>query len=154
MRLSFVASLALLAAAGALAAPMSKQAALKIMHERHEGMETVGKTNKVLRREITADAPDIKAIRGATRTMAALSGKASHWFPKGTGPELGKTGAKPEIWQDPKNFAVRLRDFQGAAKALNAAAARGDINAVKARYGDLGNTCKACHDKYRAEMHH
>ena len=154
MRLSIVASLTLLAAAGAIAAPLSKTTALKIMHERHEGMETIGKANKVLRRELTADAPDVTAVRGAARDMAKLAGQSSKWFPKGTGPEVGKTGAKPEIWQKPADFTARLRDFQGAAKLLNAAAAAGDMNEVKARYADLGKTCKACHDTYRSEMKH
>ena len=86
--------------------------------------------------------------------MAKLAGQASKWFPKGTGPEVGKTGAKPEIWQKPADFNARLNDFRGAAKLFNAAATSGDINAVKARYGDLGKTCKACHDSYRSEMHH
>ena len=31
---------------------------------------------------------------------------------------------------------------------------RGDVNAMKARYADLAGTCKACHDKYRTDMHH
>jgi len=25
---------------------------------------------------------------------------------------------------------------------------------MKTRYADLGGACKACHDKYRTEMHH
>ena len=37
---------------------------------------------------------------------------------------------------------------------FNAAAASGDVGAIKARYADLGGACKACHDKYRSEMHH
>jgi cytochrome c556 len=153
MRLSVFASLTLLAAAGALAAPLSKQAALKIMHERHEGMEAVGKANKVLRREITADAPNRAALRKAAGTMASLAGKSSKWFPQGTGPEMGKTGAKPEIWQKPEDFNAKVRDFQAASKALHQAAAKGDFGAVKASYASLGKTCKACHDPYRAEMH-
>ena len=154
MRFSIVASLSLLAAAGAIAAPLSKQAALKIMHERHEGMEAVGKANKVLRRELTADSPNIATVRGAAAQMASLSGKASKWFPKGTGPEAGKTGAKGEIWNQPTDFAAKLRDFQGAAKALNQAASKGDAGAAKGAYASLGKTCKACHDSYRSEMHH
>jgi cytochrome c556 len=154
MRFSIVASLTLLAAAGALAAPMSTGAARKMMHERHEGMEGIGKANKILRRELTADAPNRAAVRTAAGNLAKLAAQSSRWFPKGTGPELGKTGAKPEIWQRPADFAAKLKDFQGAAKLLNAAAAKGDINATKARFGDLGKTCKACHDTYRMDMHH
>jgi cytochrome c556 len=136
------------------AAPPTKQRLLSIMHERHEGMETIGKTNKALHRELTAASPNVGVIRASAAKIAMLSQKASGWFPRGTGPELGKTGAKPEIWQNPEDFTAKLRNFQAAAKTFNAAAASGDLNAIKAHAGDLGQACKACHDKYRSEMHH
>jgi cytochrome c556 len=141
-------------AAVAVSAPLTKQRALAIMHERHEGMEDVGKNNKVLRRELTAASPDLAAVRSAAAIIARHSLEAARWFPAGTGPEVGKTGAKPEIWQKPQDFAAKLHNFQVAARAFNAAARAGEINAVKARYADLGGTCKACHDSYRNEMKH
>jgi cytochrome c556 len=146
-------ALALLATV-AVARPLSKDAALKVMHERHEGMEAIGKANKVLRRELTADAPNIAEVRGAANTIGNLAGKASKWFPEGTGPDVGKTGAKPEIWKQPADFNARLRDFQGAARTLQLAAAKGDGAGAKAGYASLGKTCKACHDDYRTDMHH
>jgi len=93
-------------------------------------------------------------VRAGAAQIADLSRKTSGWFPAGTGAEIGKTGAKPEIWKDPRDFASKLRNFQGAAKAFNVAAMSGDMSAVKARFADLGGTCKACHDKYRMDMHH
>ena len=138
----------------ATAAPLTKGRALAVMHQRHEGMEKIGDTNKLLRREITSGSPFMPAIQSGAATIAGLSVKANGWFPRGTGPELGKTGAKPEIWQKPKDFAVKLHNFQAAARAFNAAARSGDMAAIKARYADLGGTCKACHDSYRAEMKH
>jgi cytochrome c556 len=137
-----------------LAAPLPKDRALAVMHERHEGMETIGKTAKAIKRALDADTPDLAAVRAGAAQIADLSRKASGWFPAGTGPDLGKTGAKPEIWQTPDDFIAKLHNFQGAAKAFNAAAMSGDVAATKAKFGDLGQTCKACHDKYRAEMHH
>ena len=153
MRLSIVASLALLAAAGAIAAPLSKKAALKIMHERHEGMEAVGTTNKILRRELEADTPNLRAVRSAATSMAGLAAKSSKWFPKGSGPDAGKTGAKPEIWQNPGDFAAKQRDFQAAARALDRVASSGNVAAIKASHAALGKTCKGCHDVYREEDH-
>jgi cytochrome c556 len=143
-----------LAAAGVGFAALPKNKALAIMHQRHEGMEKIGDTNKLLRREITSSSPFMPAIQSGSATIATLSKQANGWFPAGTGPELGKTGAKPEIWQNQADFVAKLRAFQGAAAALNAAAKSGDMNAIKARYSDLGGTCKACHDKYRTDMHH
>ena len=156
MRIQLVAAAALvsLAAASVAFAALPKNKALAIMHERHEGMEKIGDTNKLLRREIISSSPFMPAIQSGAATIAGLSVRANGWFPKGTGPELGKTGAKPEIWQKPQDFAAKLRGFQAAAQAFNAAARSGDMNAIKARYADLGGSCKACHDPYRAEMHH
>ena len=156
MRVSVLAAAAVLslAAAGVAYAALPKDKALAIMHERHEGMEKIGDTNKLLRRELASSAPFAPAVKSGAATIFDLSKRASGWFPAGTGPELGKTGAKPEIWKSPQDFQVKLRNFQAAAAAFNAAAAAGDLNAAKARYGDLGKTCSACHDTYRSEMHH
>jgi cytochrome c556 len=138
-----------------LAVPsVSGAKAAQVMHERHEGMETIGKNNKALKRELDDSAPDTTALRLSAGQIANLSKKASGWFPAGTGPDVGKTGAKPEIWQNSKDFSAKLAAFQKAAQALNAAASSGDVSATKARFADLGGTCKACHDKYRAEMKH
>ena len=143
-----------IATAGLAAAPLSRDKALAVMHDRHEGMETIGKTNKVLHRELDSAAPNIGLVRQSAAQLQQLSRKASGWFAPGTGPELGKTGAKPEIWQDPRDFSTKLAAFQKAAQMFNDAARRGDVNAIKARYADLGGTCKACHDKYRMDMRH
>ena len=145
---------AAIAAASAVTARVSGPKASAIMHERHEGMETIGKNFKLLTRELGGGSPDLAAVRTSAATVAGLSKKASGWFPAGTGPEAGKTGAKPEIWQNPQDFAAKLAAFQKAAPAFSAAASGNDLAATKARFADLGGTCKACHDKYRAEMHH
>ncbi len=126
----------------------------KVMHERHEGMETIGKANKAIKRALDSGSPNMTAVRAGAAQIADLSRKASGWFPAGTGPEVGKTGAKPEIWQNPQDFASKLRNFQSAAAAFNHAAMSGDVNLIKGKFGELGQACKACHDKYRSEMHH
>ena len=150
--------LALFAATAAVvllaAAPPTRDQLLQVMHERHEGMEKIGDTNKVLHRELAGGAPNLAVVRPAAATIADLSSKAPHWFPAGSGPELGKTRAKPEIWQHPQDFALKLHNFQVAAQALSAAAKSGDLAAISARYADVGGACKACHDSYRAEEHH
>jgi cytochrome c556 len=130
--------------------------AAKVMHERHEGMETIGKSAKAIHRELDAASPNLPSVRASAAQIASLSRKASGWFPEGTGPDVGKTGAKPDIWlpQNKGDFAAKLHNFQVAAQAFNAAAAGNDSVATKARFADLNGTCKACHDKYRMDMHH
>ena len=85
--------------------------------------------------------------------MAGLSKQADSWFRAGTGPDKGKTGAKPEIWKNQKDFAAKLAGWQQASAALDPAAKSGNGSAIQGAFGDLGKSCKACHDTYRKEMH-
>ena len=125
-----------------------------LMHERHEGMEDIGDAFKLVNRELKGSAPDVAAIRTAAAAIADGAGKSPGWFPPGTGPDIGKTRAKAEIWQKPDDFAAKDKTFQEAANAVKAAADSGDLNAIKAQAGELGKACKACHDPYRAEEGH
>ena len=142
------------ASAGIALAALPKNQALAIMHARHEGMESIGKATKTINRELQGSSPDLTLVRLSAGQIAKLSRQASHWFPRGTGPELGKTGAKPEIWKDPKDFVAKLAAFQRSAQTFNATAAGNDVGTIKARFGDMAGACKSCHDKYRSEMHH
>lgn len=152
VRTILILSLAALGVAGA--AEAAKVNIRAVMHERHEGMESVGKAFKALRREFDSSSPNAATVRASANQIATLANRSSGWFPKGSGPEAGKTGAKPEIWRNWPDFVAKERAFQKSAQAFRSAAATGDMNAAKARFADLGGTCKACHDKYRAEMHH
>ncbi|HVH49306.1 MAG TPA: cytochrome c [Sphingomicrobium sp.] len=134
----------------ALGPAMSGDQAKTMMHDRHEGMEDIGKAFKEVNRQLKESAPDVAAIRTAASAIADGAGKSSGWFPPGTGPDVGKTRAKAEIWQKPQDFAAKDKAFQDAAVAFKAAADSGDLNAVRAQAGELGKSCKACHDPYRA----
>jgi cytochrome c556 len=146
--------IAVTATGSVVTAKVSGPTAAQVMHERHEGMETIGKNFKAIHRELEASSPNVATVRASASTIANLSKKASGWFPAGTGPDVGKTGAKPEIWQNPKDFAAKLISFQKAAQDFSAAAAGNDPDGLKARFADFAGTCKVCHDKYRTEMHH
>jgi cytochrome c556 len=136
------------------AKPLPKDDALKVMHERHEGMEATGKAAKALGREFQGSSPNLEIVRASAKSINDFAPKIAHLVPLGTGPETGKTGAKPEIWQNPQDFAAKSHNFEVAAQAFNAAAMGSDVGAMKAHFGQLMQTCKACHDKYRSEMHH
>ena len=101
------------------------------MHERHEGMEPIGKSDKSLHRELDRARPTWRPSGRPRRKIADLVGRASNWFPAGTGPNVGKTGAKPAIWQHPDDFTAKLTAFQRAAKASRAAAAGDDVAAPR-----------------------
>jgi len=133
-----------------LAAAPTKDQALKIMHERHEAMEGLGKAMKTLHRELDSGNPDINVIRAQTSTMAATAAKIPSFFPAGTGPDVGKTRAKPEIWRQQDLFIRTSKENLAAAQAIDAAARSGDVNKVMALHERVDKACKACHDPFRA----
>jgi cytochrome c556 len=136
-----------------LAAAPSKDRALKIMHDRHEAMEGLGRAMKALHRTLESGKPDINVVRQQTATMASTSAKIPGFFPAGTGPDVGKTRAKPEIWKQQDVFLHKAKDFQAAAQAIDAAAKSGDLNRVMASHDAVDKACKACHDPFRAPEH-
>lgn len=137
-----------------LAVPSVKGAeAARIMHDRHEGMEAAGDAAKAIHQAL-AGTPDLAVVRTNADKIVAMSKAASNWFPAGTGPDVGKTRAKAEIWQTPDDFTAKLRDLQTAASSFDTAAQGTDLAAINAKFAELGQACKACHDKYRAEKKH
>lgn len=136
-----------------LAAAPTKDQALKIMHERHEAMEGLGKAMKTLHRELDSGKPDISAIRAQTSQMASAAAKIPSWFPAGTGPDVGKTRAKAEIWKQEDLFIKKSKDYLAAAQAIDAAAKAGDVNKVMALHENVDKACKACHDPFREPKH-
>ena len=136
-----------------LAAAPTREQALKIMHDRHEAMEGLGKAMKALHRELASSTPDINVVRAQTSTMAATAAKIPAFFPAGTGPDAGKTRAKPEIWKQQDLFIRKAKDFLAAAHAIDGAAKAGDLSRVMALHDNVDKACKGCHDPFRAPEH-
>ena len=65
------------------------------------------------------------------------------------GSDKGETGAKPEIWTDAAKFKSAGEKMQQEMSKLAQAANSGDLNAIKAQFGETGKACKACHDDFR-----
>jgi cytochrome c556 len=61
------------------------------------------------------------------------------------------TDALPAIWENPDDFAAKLKAFQKTSNALRMAAAAGDQDRIKAAFNDVRQSCGNCHETYRAE---
>ena len=134
----------------AAAGPLGREQALTLMEERHEKMETLGDETKKINDQLKASAPDVAAIRQSAATILRLAPDLNSWFPEGTGPDVGKTRAKPEIWQKRQDYESKANDFVRAAEDFDSAARSGDLGQIQASFATLGKSCKACHDPYRA----
>lgn len=91
-------------------------------------------------------------VQKAANTIAALanSGLGSLFAP---GTETGKgwrdTNVKPTLFAEGSKAGEYAATFSAEANELARLAATGDAAAVRAQYGKLTRTCKACHDDYR-----
>ena len=133
------------------ATPLQKEQALTLMKQRHENYEKIGDAMKGISRELKGDAPDLAKVRACAATINQLAPQVPSWFPAGTGPDVGKTEARAEIWAKPEDFAAKARAFQEAAASFHTAAQGNDLGAIRAAHGNLGKSCKGCHDLYREE---
>ncbi len=133
------------------ATPLQKEQALALMKQRHENYEKIGDAMKAVSRELKGQNPDLGKVRAGAATIAQLAPQVPTWFPAGTGPDVGKTEARAEIWRKPEDFAAKARSFREAAAAFQAAAQGSDLAAIRSAHGDLGKSSKACHDLYREE---
>ena len=73
------------------------------------------------------------------------------WAAFGAGTDTGETKAKPEIWKDPAKFKAASEKMQGEVVKLAAAAKTGSVDNLKAAFGPAAESCKACHDEFRAK---
>ena len=61
----------------------------------------------------------------------------------------GKTSAKATIWEDFAAFTASAKANHDAALMLIAAAEAEDMTATKNALGQLGGSCKACHQQFK-----
>lgn len=142
-------------ATAAVAAPLGvilahDDHATGIYKVRHDEYHKLGDAFKVIRDQVRAGSPDTDAIKNAASVVHTASNEQFNWFPADSGPKAGvKTRAKTEIWSKPQDFNAAQKLFQEQAGKLNTAASAGDVAAVRAQFGEVGKSCKNCHDNFR-----
>lgn len=97
---------------------------------------------------------DQAKVAAAANAIAAIanSGMGALYSPETTTDQLGTaTRLKPDFFQNLDKAGQIGRDFTLAANQLASVAAEGDQAALKKAFGDVGGSCKSCHDNFRAE---
>lgn len=92
---------------------------------------------------------DANAFRLAAERAAFIATYVPELFPAGSITPNSK--AKPELWQQTAEFQRLMRDMQSKTANLANVARGSDFEAMKAALGATGASCKACHDKYKAD---
>jgi cytochrome c556 len=136
------------------AAPLSGKQALAVAKQREEHMEALGDATKKASNALKASQPELAPIRDSATKIDELAPKLLSWFPEGTAVGVGKSRAKPEIWQKAEDFALKAHDFEQAAQQFDVASKSGDLSQINATFKAMGKACKACHDLYRGPEKH
>lgn len=92
---------------------------------------------------------DAKAA--ADNAAVAESMSKLPWAAFGEGTDKGDTKAKPEIWTEQAKFKAGADKMQAEMTKLAAAARTGNLDNIKTAFAATSDTCKACHDNYRAK---
>jgi len=93
----------------------------------------------------------------AARVEAIWAMNPAQYFAPGTDkPVAGAkiatfSDAKPEIWSQPEKFKAAAERATQQVGLLAQAARTGDEAAMRSAAGELGKSCKACHDEFRAK---
>ena len=93
---------------------------------------------------------DAKAAADNAEIVATLA--KLPWAAFGEGTDKGHgTKAKPEIWKEQDKFKAAASKMQDETGKLLVAAKTGDLAQLKTAFGSTAQTCKACHDDFRAK---
>lgn len=61
----------------------------------------------------------------------------------------GNGGHLPSVWEKPTEFNAERDKFLAAVDDLNTKAQAGNLEEIKVAYGNVGASCKSCHDAFR-----
>ena len=143
-----IAALALAAVAATLSAPAAAQFAKAedAIKYRQGALFVIGqhfgRLGAMAQGKIPFDAKAAQDNADVVLNMSKLP-----WAGFGPGTEGGK--AKPAIWKEQAKYKEHADKFEAEAVKLAAAAKTGNLDNLKAAFGDAAGTCKACHDAYR-----
>ena len=153
MRMRYLAIVGVLAVAGiaaTLGAVGASEESAGIIKYRQAVMSAQGGHMSALARVVQGEADFAADIPAHARALSDLSTMVIPTFPEGS-LEGAETDALPVIWEDWDDFTVAADALETASEDLVAAAEGGDMTAIAAAFGEVGRTCRSCHDTFRAE---
>jgi cytochrome c556 len=99
---------------------------------------------------VKGQVPNKDDLEGHAQAIAAIGEMAEGLFPEDS-MEGADTRALPDIWNKPEDFAKAVSAFESASANFAEAAGGGDMAAVGAALGQLGQSCGGCHKPFRGK---
>jgi cytochrome c556 len=118
-----------------------------VIRERQQAMKDVGEAMQDLAAIVKKEVPfDAGVVQHRAGIIAEALKKAADLFPEGSDRGDVESWARSEIWSDRADFEEKLELGEAAAVALQSVTVE---SAFPPALGELGNTCKTCHQSYR-----
>jgi cytochrome c556 len=114
---------------------------------RHHTMEAVGGHMNAIADIVRQKVPHSSHIAMHANALDDIAQISDVLFPAGSEGH----DALPAIWENPEDFAEKLNAWKVSAAAFREAAATGAMENIGPALQNMGQTCKGCHDDYRAE---
>jgi cytochrome c556 len=152
-KIGFAAAVAALAIAFGAVGVVAQDKAAQIQ-TRRDTMKRQGADFKAISDYAKGEGDQAAAEKGIA-DLQSIAPKIVDLFPPGTGLDAfpGKTGAKPEIWQEWDKFKAIPVTLAADEEKLAAAIKSGDKAAIGAEIANTGKTgCGACHTPYREKL--
>jgi cytochrome c556 len=121
-------------------------AADDVIKTREADMKEMGKQLKAIKGIIDSGENAADVVAPANK-IVEVAGLIPSLFPKGS--DQGKTGAKPEIWENWDAFAKHADDLKNEAAMLASAGQSGDLATVRAQFDKTAKVCGECHREFR-----
>ena len=106
-----------------------------------------GRIGAVVKGEKPYDKASVEADAAIVETLSKLPWQG---FVAGSD-SGGHTKAKPEIWKEQDKFKAAADKMQAEVSKLATASKTGDLAMIKTAFGGAAQTCKACHDNFKAK---
>jgi len=93
---------------------------------------------------------EAKEFEMRAQRVAALTPMLSESYSPDTQSVTGSK-AKAELWSNRADFDAKMKSLVDRSATLASVSKGGDFEKSKAAFLDTANTCKSCHDKYKAD---
>ena len=93
---------------------------------------------------------EAKEFEMRAQRVAALTPMLSESYSPDTQSVTGSK-AKAELWSNRADFDAKMKSLVDRSATLASVSKGGDFEKSKAAFLDTANSCKSCHDKYKAD---
>lgn len=117
---------------------------------RQAALTVLGSHMGRINEQLKSSTPNMQAIQTSASVVEAMS--KLPWDAFGHGTDLvANTKARPELFKSEAKVKDLAEKMQAEATKLNVVAKTGDVKAVRTQFGATGQSCKNCHDDFRAK---